>query len=221
MTLALLAFLWFTIGWIGIAAMVACAVLVLVTWRWFWPSGFARWVSDTGAEHVAGLGLPAPLARGDDHRRPGPLLPGPDHPARAGQGHLDPVRRPGSGPAGLRPVRRRLRRPGRQPGPRVRRPAVPGPLGPVRGRRAGVRPPRRPGRHHPRPAHPRPGRPQGPAGRATGGRPALAGPPPRHSRPDRRGHRGREGLAAVGPGPGHAPAHARRAWSGCWPPTRS
>ena len=44
-TLALLAFLWFTIGWIGLAAMVACAVLVLVTWRWYWPVGFARWVS--------------------------------------------------------------------------------------------------------------------------------------------------------------------------------
>ena len=44
-TLALLAFLWFTIGWIGIAAIVACAVLILVTWRWFWPSGFARWVA--------------------------------------------------------------------------------------------------------------------------------------------------------------------------------
>jgi DNA segregation ATPase FtsK/SpoIIIE, S-DNA-T family len=43
-TLGLLAFLWFTITWIGMVAMVACAVLVLVTWWWFWPSGFARWV---------------------------------------------------------------------------------------------------------------------------------------------------------------------------------
>ena len=44
MTLALLAFLWFTIGWPGIAAIVACTVLILMTWRWFWPAGFARWV---------------------------------------------------------------------------------------------------------------------------------------------------------------------------------
>jgi DNA segregation ATPase FtsK/SpoIIIE, S-DNA-T family len=44
-TVALLAFLWFTIGWIGIAAMIACAVLVLVIWRCYWPSGFARWLA--------------------------------------------------------------------------------------------------------------------------------------------------------------------------------
>jgi DNA segregation ATPase FtsK/SpoIIIE, S-DNA-T family len=42
---ALLAFLWFTIGWIGITAIVACAALILMTWRWFWPSGFTRWVA--------------------------------------------------------------------------------------------------------------------------------------------------------------------------------
>jgi len=38
-TLALLAFLRFTIGWPGLAAIVACAVLILMTWRWFWPVG--------------------------------------------------------------------------------------------------------------------------------------------------------------------------------------
>jgi DNA segregation ATPase FtsK/SpoIIIE, S-DNA-T family len=42
---AALAFLWFTISWVGIAAILACAVLVLVIWWWFWPSGFARWVA--------------------------------------------------------------------------------------------------------------------------------------------------------------------------------
>jgi DNA segregation ATPase FtsK/SpoIIIE, S-DNA-T family len=41
--LALLAFLWFTITWIGITALIAWAVLVLVIWRCFWPSGFTRW----------------------------------------------------------------------------------------------------------------------------------------------------------------------------------
>jgi hypothetical protein len=43
--LALLAFLWFTITWIGIVALIACVVLVLVIWRCCWPSGFARWVA--------------------------------------------------------------------------------------------------------------------------------------------------------------------------------
>jgi DNA segregation ATPase FtsK/SpoIIIE, S-DNA-T family len=42
---ALLAFLWFTTGWIGLATLVACAALVLVIWWWFWPDGFARWVA--------------------------------------------------------------------------------------------------------------------------------------------------------------------------------
>ena len=44
-TLALLVFLWFTITWIGLAAMIACTGLVLVIWRCYWPGGFARWVS--------------------------------------------------------------------------------------------------------------------------------------------------------------------------------
>jgi DNA segregation ATPase FtsK/SpoIIIE, S-DNA-T family len=45
LTLALLAFLWFTITWIGIAALIGWAVLVLGIWRCYWPSGFARWVA--------------------------------------------------------------------------------------------------------------------------------------------------------------------------------
>jgi len=45
LTLALLAFLWFTITWIGLAAMAAWSVLVLVIWRSFWPGGFAQWVA--------------------------------------------------------------------------------------------------------------------------------------------------------------------------------
>ena len=61
------------------------------------------------AQQVAGLGVPPQVGRGNQHRRPGPLLPGPDHLAGAGQGHLHPVRRPGIRPAGVRPVRRRLR----------------------------------------------------------------------------------------------------------------
>jgi S-DNA-T family DNA segregation ATPase FtsK/SpoIIIE len=43
--LALLAFLWLAIGWIGLSAMTAWVVLVLVIWRCYWPSGFAQWVA--------------------------------------------------------------------------------------------------------------------------------------------------------------------------------
>jgi hypothetical protein len=60
------------------------------------PAGRVRPVGERpGAQYLAGAGVLAPLARGDDHRRPGTAVPGPDHSARAGQGHLDPVRRPG------------------------------------------------------------------------------------------------------------------------------
>ena len=81
-----------------------------------------------GSWPVAGLALPAPLGRGDDHRPPRPGLPGPGAAARPRQGFGNPLHRPGAGPAGVGPVRGRLRRPGRQPGPRVRRHAVPDPL---------------------------------------------------------------------------------------------
>ena len=43
--LALLAFLWFSIGWIGLSAMAACILLALVIWRCLWPSGFTRWAA--------------------------------------------------------------------------------------------------------------------------------------------------------------------------------
>ena len=111
-----------------------------------------------GPGHVAGLVLPAPLGRGDDDRRGGAVVSGPDPAARAGQGHRHPVHRPGIRPAGLRPVRGRLRQVRGEPGARVRRAAVPGPHRPVRGGGAGVHPPRRPGRPRPRPPHPRPPR---------------------------------------------------------------
>jgi len=42
---ALLVFLWLTIGWIGIVAIIALAGLVLAIWRHFWPSSYARWVT--------------------------------------------------------------------------------------------------------------------------------------------------------------------------------
>jgi hypothetical protein len=42
---SLLAFAWVSIGWIADAALVAWAVLVLVTWRCYWPGSFTRWVA--------------------------------------------------------------------------------------------------------------------------------------------------------------------------------
>jgi len=40
--LAVLGFLWVSLGWIGPAALAAWAVLVLVIWRCYWPGSFAR-----------------------------------------------------------------------------------------------------------------------------------------------------------------------------------
>ena len=104
--LALLALMWLNLGWIGVAAMLGWAVVVLVIWWHYWPVAFAQWVSGPARGNLAGLGLPPQVGRGDDHRRPGPVLPGPDHPARARQGHRHPVRRPGPRPPRLRPVPR-------------------------------------------------------------------------------------------------------------------
>jgi hypothetical protein len=42
---ALLAFIWVSIGWVALVALVAWAVLVLAIWRWFWPSVFGRRVT--------------------------------------------------------------------------------------------------------------------------------------------------------------------------------
>ena len=42
--LAVLGFMWVSLGWIGPTALAAWAVLVLVIWRCYWPGSFARWV---------------------------------------------------------------------------------------------------------------------------------------------------------------------------------
>jgi S-DNA-T family DNA segregation ATPase FtsK/SpoIIIE len=42
--LALAAVTWADLGWVTLAALVAAALVVLASWRWFWPSSFARWV---------------------------------------------------------------------------------------------------------------------------------------------------------------------------------
>ena len=102
----------------GVAVAVPRLVLPL---RWF-----------PGAGPVAGLALPAPLGRSDDHRPPRPALPGPGPAARPGQGDGHVLYRPGASAAGVGPVRGRLRRPGREPRPRLRRHAVPHPHAPRR-----------------------------------------------------------------------------------------
>jgi S-DNA-T family DNA segregation ATPase FtsK/SpoIIIE len=43
--LALLAFIWLNLGWVGVAAMTGWALLMLVIWRQYWPVPFGRWVS--------------------------------------------------------------------------------------------------------------------------------------------------------------------------------
>ncbi|HXZ76250.1 MAG TPA: FtsK/SpoIIIE domain-containing protein, partial [Streptosporangiaceae bacterium] len=40
-----LAFTWVSLGWIGPAALVAWAVIVLVIWRCYWPGSFGKWVA--------------------------------------------------------------------------------------------------------------------------------------------------------------------------------
>ena len=42
--LALAAVTWVKLGWVTLAALVLAAVVVLIAWRWFWPSSFSRWV---------------------------------------------------------------------------------------------------------------------------------------------------------------------------------
>jgi DNA segregation ATPase FtsK/SpoIIIE, S-DNA-T family len=43
--LALLAFMWVNVGWLGLVVLAAWVVLVLAAWRFFWPGSFTRWVS--------------------------------------------------------------------------------------------------------------------------------------------------------------------------------
>src|SRR5512135_585543 len=43
--MAVLVLAWLTIGWLGLVLLVAWTLLVLATWRYFWPGSFARWVS--------------------------------------------------------------------------------------------------------------------------------------------------------------------------------
>ena len=42
--LALAAATWVKLGRVTLAALVLAAVVMLIAWRWFWPSSFSRWV---------------------------------------------------------------------------------------------------------------------------------------------------------------------------------
>ncbi len=39
---AVLVLVWLNVGWLGLVLLVAWVVVVLVTWRFFWPSSFTR-----------------------------------------------------------------------------------------------------------------------------------------------------------------------------------
>ena len=39
---AVLVFLWVSIGWIGVTLLAGWSVLVLVIWHHYWPAGFGR-----------------------------------------------------------------------------------------------------------------------------------------------------------------------------------
>ena len=208
--LALAAVTWVKLGWVTLVALVLAAVVMLAAWRWCWPVSFSRWVGRpargtwrawcyrrrwAGVMTIAGV---APWYQGRT------LLPVLGKVAATRYVDRVYVRLvSGQSAADFADHADNLAH-------GFRRAAVPGPHRPVRGGGAGVHPPGRPGRPRPRPPHPRSPRSQGAAGRPPRRRAALAGQAPRDARADRGRYRGGQGLAAVGPGPGHVPAHARR-----------
>ncbi len=42
--LAVLALTWINAGWVGLVALAAWVLVILASWRFFWPSSFSRWV---------------------------------------------------------------------------------------------------------------------------------------------------------------------------------
>ena len=127
-----------------------------------------------GAGLVAVVVLPAPVEGRDDLGRARPGLPGPADAASARPGAPGRVRGPGAGRPGHRAGAGRLRRQGREPGARVRRPAVPGPRRRARRAAAGAGPRRYPRRSDPRAADHRGGGPGRAAVGPVRGRLALA-----------------------------------------------
>ena len=209
--LALAAVTWVKLGWVTLAALVLAAVVMLIAWRWFWPVSFSRWVGRPARGKWRAWCYRRRWAAVMTIAGVAPVVSGPDPAARAGQGHRHPVHRPGAwsgwSPGSPRPTspscaenlahgfgallcRVRTARSGAVVLEFIRRDALAALV----------------------PALPIPDHPgsEGAAGRQARRRAALAGQAPRDARADRGRHRGGQGLAAVGPGPGHVPAHARR-----------
>ena len=212
---AVLALTWINTGWVGLAALAAWVLVVLASWRFFWPSSFTRWISGpargkwrawwcyrrrwAGVMAISGV---APWYQGRI------LLPvlGKVTATRytdrvqvrlvSGQSAADVAKRAENLAHGFGAMLCRVRtaRSGAVVLEFVRRDALAliVPALPV----------------------PDASRPQSPAGRQAGGRAALAGQAARHPCAGRGRHRGRESLAAVGTDPGHVPADASRAGPG-------
>ena len=208
--LALAAVTWVKLGWVTLAALVLAAVVMLTAWRWFWPVSFSRWVGRpargkwrawcyrrrwAAVMTIAGV---APWYQGRT------LLPvlGKVTATRytdrvyvrlvSGQSAADFAKCAENLAHGFGALLCRVRtaRSGAVVLEFIRRDAL-----------AALVP------ALPIPGHPGP---EGAAGRPPRRRAALAGQAPRDARADRGRDRGGQGLAAVGPGPGHVPAHARR-----------
>ena len=212
--LALLALTWLNLGWVGITGLATWVVVVLAAWRWFWPSSFTRWVTGPARRkwrtwfyrrRWAGVMTIADLAPQYQGRTLLPVL-GKVTATRytdrvqvrlvSGQSAADFAKHAENLAHGFGALLCRVRtaRSGAVLLEFVRRDAL-----------AAIVP------AHPIPAHPGP---EGAAGRAARGRAAVAGQAARHACPDRGGHRGGEGLAAVVADPGHVPADAGRAGPG-------
>ena len=74
------------LGWPGLAGVAGIVVALLIVLRLAWPATYARFVTGAGAGWMAALVLPAPVARGHDHHRPGPAVPRPGPGPRASPG---------------------------------------------------------------------------------------------------------------------------------------
>jgi DNA segregation ATPase FtsK/SpoIIIE, S-DNA-T family len=205
---ALVAVTWVELGWVTLVGLVLAAVVILIAWRWFWPVSFSRWVGRPArgtwrawcyrrrwAAVMAIAGV-APWYQGRT------LLPvlGKVTATRyvdrvyvrlvSGQCAADFAKCAENLAHGFRALLCRVRtaKSGAVVLEVIRRDALAALV----------------------PALPIPDHPDhdGAAGRQAGRRPALADQTPWDARADRGRHRSREGLAAVGPAPGHVPAPA-------------
>ena len=171
---ALVVVTWLGLGWPGLVGLAAVAVAGLAGLRVMQPTWFARFVAVPVRDWLAVVVLPAPLEGRHDPGRARAGLPGPADAAGAGPGAPGRGGRPGAGRAGDRAGPGRLRRPGGEPGARVRRAAVPGPRRRARRGGAGAGPRRHPRRPDPGAADHRRGGPGRAAGGPVRGRLALA-----------------------------------------------